>query len=158
MVLVNRQLKIGVVVLSNTATPEVDRLAEDLVRKLAGAPVEPREFSADYLAKLKKIKNPSETPAKTPVVKVAPEILERYVGQSQLVPGFILTVTRKEGELFVGATGQPTFQVYPKSEREWFYKVVEATLTFAVDDAGKCSELDLFQGGIHQKARRIQQP
>ena len=43
-IFVNRPLQVAVVVLTNTATREVDGLAEDLVRKLAGQDVQPREF------------------------------------------------------------------------------------------------------------------
>jgi hypothetical protein len=42
-----------------------------------------------------------------------------------------------------------------RSETEWFYKVVEATLTFKVGDDGQCRELELFQNGVRQTAKRV---
>jgi CubicO group peptidase (beta-lactamase class C family) len=133
---VNRPLEVGVVLLTNTATGEVDQLAEKIVQMLAGMPVEPPTF---------------EKP-----VDVHPDILERYVGKFQLVAGVDFTVTTKDGKLFVGLTGQPTFEVYPRSETQWYYKVVKATLTFEVDDKGKCNTVELFQNGVRQKAKRIE--
>ena len=47
MVLIDRRSKSGVVVLSNTATAEVDRLAEDLIRLLAGSDIKPRAFDKE---------------------------------------------------------------------------------------------------------------
>ncbi len=46
MALVGREPPIAVVVLANTATAEVDRLAEDVFRLLAGHPVETRTFES----------------------------------------------------------------------------------------------------------------
>ena len=135
-VYVNRQAKIGVVLLTNTSTTEVDLLAEQIVQMLAGAKVEPRKF---------------EKPE-----AVDPDILERYVGKYQLVPGMIFTVTTKRSKLFVGLTGQPAIEVFPRSETEWYYKVVKATLTFDVDSDGKCTAVELFQHGVRQKAKRIE--
>ena len=136
MMFVNRQFDAGVVVLANTATGEVDRLAEDLIKVLAGATVTPRVFEVTK--------------------KVSPEAMQRYVGKFELVPGFVLTVSVVNDQLMVGATGQPTFQVFARSETEWFYQVVKATLTFDVDESGNCDALDLFQNGIHQAARRVE--
>jgi serine-type D-Ala-D-Ala carboxypeptidase/endopeptidase len=104
MALVSRQLRLAVVVLANTASPELDRLAEDLFRMAAGGSVQPREFP--------------------PAVVVAPEVMQRYVGRYSLVPGFDLVVTREADRLMVQATGQAAARVYPKSDTQWFYKVV----------------------------------
>jgi CubicO group peptidase (beta-lactamase class C family) len=131
---INRPLKVAVVVLTNTATMEVDKLAQDLLLAVAGQDVKPREFEK--------------------TADVPEEVLKRYVGKYQLAPGAEFTVSTNGGKLLVGLTGQPTFQVYPRSETEWFYKVVDATLTFQVDAAGKCTAVELFQNGARQTANR----
>jgi D-alanyl-D-alanine-carboxypeptidase/D-alanyl-D-alanine-endopeptidase len=61
---------------------------------------------------------------------VSPVILDTYVGQYELAPGFILTVSRKENQLSAQATGQGKLPVFAKSENIFFYKVVEAQLVF----------------------------
>ena len=58
-------------------------------------------------------------------------------------------------KLMVGLTGQSTYRVFPKSETEWFYKVVKATLVFDVDDQGRCQSVTLLQNGLKQVAKRI---
>ncbi len=135
MLFLNRKLKLAVIILSNSATMELDRLAEDLFKVVAGAKVNPREFEK--------------------TVKVPVEVMQRYVGKYQIIPEFVLSVSVVDDKLMIGATGQPTFQVYPRSETKWFYKVVEATITFKLNDSGECTELDLFQNGIHQPAKRV---
>lgn len=137
---VSRPLKTAVVVLANTATGEIDALAQDLMLLSAGAKVEPR--------------NPGASPDGT--VEVPAEVMQRYVGKYELARNFVFTVTEKQGKLFVGVTNQPTHQVYPRSETEWFYTVVDATLTFEVNRAGKATAVTLFQNGVKQRAKRVE--
>lgn len=132
---VNREIPAAVVILTNTATGEVDRLGEDIIRMLAGTKVEPRVFEKS--------------------ITVSPDVLQKYVGKYELAPGAVFTVSVDDGKLMVGLTGQPTFQVFARSETEWYYKVVKATLTFELDEKGACNSLVLFQSGIKQKATRI---
>ncbi len=135
MMMVNRQLGVAVVVLANTASPAVDALAEQIMQVLAGADIQTPEPQQDI-----------DVPEKT---------MRRYVGEYQLAPNFVFDVDVVEGRLMVGVTGQPTFQVFAKSETEWFYKVVPATLTFKLGDDGKAESLVLFQNGVRQTAKRI---
>ena len=88
-------------------------------------------------------------------IPIKPEVLELYPGAYQLAPGFTLTVTREEDKLFVQATGQPRFQVYPSSETEFFYKVVDAQITFVKDSTGRVTGLVLHQGGRDMECARI---
>ncbi len=136
MILISRELDAAVVLLTNTAIGEVDQLAQDILLSLVGADVEPRGFEKS--------------------IKVSSKVMQRYVGKYQFTPNLILTVTTKDKQLFVQLTGQSALQVYARSETEWFLKVVEAEVTFNVDNQGKCQSLELFQNGIRQTARRIE--
>lgn len=89
-------------------------------------------------------------------IAVDPKVFDGYAGRYQLAPSFILTVTREGGHLFVEATGQPKFEVFPESEREYFYKVVDARITFKTDSQGRATELTLHQNGQDMPARRIE--
>lgn len=88
--------------------------------------------------------------------EVAPEVLERYVGQYQLVPGFVITVTREADRLYAQATGQQAFRIYPASETEFFVRVVDARLTFHVGADGTVEGLTLHQNGRDQFGAKIQ--
>jgi len=88
-------------------------------------------------------------------VKVSNTVLETYIGKYELQPGFIITVTREGNQLKAQATGQPVFDLFPKSENEFYLKVVDAQLVFNKNDAGNIDSATLFQGGREMKGRRI---
>ncbi len=69
------------------------------------------------------------------------------MGLYQLAPNFILTVTREGDQLFAQATGQPKLEIFAESERDYFYKVVDAQITFQTDAQGKATGLILHQNG-----------
>ncbi|MCG8449175.1 MAG: serine hydrolase [Pirellulales bacterium] len=136
-VFINRRFDAAAIVLTNTATGEVDALAAQLIRMLAGVDEKPREF---------------EEP-----VEVDPKVMKRYVGKYQFAPGVVLTVSLKNDQLYVRLTGpgQSTLPISPLNETEWTVKVVGAKLTFDVDKKGRCRAVELFQGGIRQKAKKV---
>ncbi|QDV44151.1 Beta-lactamase precursor [Stieleria neptunia] len=135
MLFVSREVPAAVVLLTNTATMEVDRLAEDLIRMLAGAAVQPRTFQS--------------------AIEVPIATMKRCEGRYQIAPGVVFDVNVVNDRLMVQLTGQPAFQVFPKSETEWFYKIVPATLTFKDENDGRFEALELFQNGIRASAKRI---
>jgi CubicO group peptidase (beta-lactamase class C family) len=128
--------RVGVVVLSNTFTGAgVDDIGMHLLDShvpLLPAPKERKEITVD------------------------PKIFDGYAGQYQLAPNFILTVTREGDQLFAQATGQPKVQIFPEGERDFFYKVVDAQITFETDAAGRATSLTLHQNGANMPAKRIE--
>jgi CubicO group peptidase (beta-lactamase class C family) len=95
-------------------------------------------------------------PSEHKEVAVSPKLFDGYVGRYQLAPDFVMTVTREDDHLFLQATGQPKFQIYPESDRDYFLKVVDAQITFVTDGNGRATELTLHQGGRDQHAKRIE--
>jgi D-alanyl-D-alanine-carboxypeptidase/D-alanyl-D-alanine-endopeptidase len=89
-------------------------------------------------------------------IAVDAALLEKYVGRYQLAPAFIIAITKEGNALFAQATGQPKFPLFAESERKFFLKVVDAQLTFEVDGTGRATGIVLHQGGMDQKAKRIE--
>jgi serine-type D-Ala-D-Ala carboxypeptidase/endopeptidase len=89
-------------------------------------------------------------------IVVAPKIFDGYVGRYQLAPNFILTISREGDRFFTQATGQPKIEIFAETEREYFLKVVDAQISFVIDGSGHATELILHQGGLYQRARRIE--
>ncbi|MBL7827240.1 MAG: DUF3471 domain-containing protein [Saprospiraceae bacterium] len=81
-------------------------------------------------------------------------ILETYVGVYELAPGFTITVTREGTQLFGQATGQSRFEMFGKSDTEFFLKVVDAQINFTVKD-GKVESLTLFQNGQKIPGKKV---
>jgi D-alanyl-D-alanine-carboxypeptidase/D-alanyl-D-alanine-endopeptidase len=91
-------------------------------------------------------------PAEHIEIAVSAEILETYVGDYTLAPNFSIKVRTEDGALFAQATDQPNTQIYPESENEFFYKVVDAQITFEKDDSGNVTGLTLHQNGADMPA------
>ena len=83
------------------------------------------------------------------------KILDAYVGQYQLTPSLIVTVTNEGGRLMAQATGQPKLELFPESATDFFLKVINAQITFIKDEKGQVTGLWLRQGGQKIQATKI---
>lgn len=97
-----------------------------------------------------------QAPAVRKEVSLTPEQLDRNAGKYELAPTFVLTVTRDGNRLFLQATGQPRFELFAESERNFFLKAVDAQVTFEAEGQGRATRLILHQNGAHQPATRIE--
>jgi CubicO group peptidase (beta-lactamase class C family) len=125
----------AVVVLCNTSTELTTLLGEKILQAMLGLTPEPialREEAA---------------------VDVA--VLEAYVGNYELAPDFVITVTFENGRLMVQATGQSKNPIFAESPTEFFLKAVDAQITFEVDGEGNVKGLILHQNGDDKPAMRI---
>jgi CubicO group peptidase (beta-lactamase class C family) len=126
----------GVVVLSNTLTPTgVDDIGRHLLDPQSPLIEPPKEHHE---------------------ISLVAETFDRYVGRYQLAPNFILEITREGDRFFAQATGQGRAEIFAESEREFFYKVVDAQITFEVGGEGRATQLTLHQNGRHMPAKRIE--
>jgi serine-type D-Ala-D-Ala carboxypeptidase/endopeptidase len=78
--------------------------------------------------------------------------LDSYVGTYLLAPTFALTVRKEGAGLVAQATGQGPNAIYPSARDEFFYKVVDAQISFVRDSTGKVASLVLHQGGRNMPA------
>ena len=65
------------------------------------------------------------------------------------------TITRDGDSLFAQLTGQPQLEIFPASEVLFFYKAVDAQITFEPDESGRANALVLHQAGQNPRAERI---
>lgn len=126
---------VGVVVLSNSAQ-EVDDIGFHLVN--------PNVSLATSVA-----------PVKRTTIEVASETLESYVGTYELIPSFSIAITLEQGSLFAQATGQARFPLFAESETKFFFKVVDAQISFVFDNKGRVDSLILHQNNANQAARKV---
>ena len=84
---------------------------------------------------------------------VDPAIYQHFAGEYELGPALI-TITTDGAHLYAEVSGQPVFELFPKSEMEYFLKGVKVNITFVADESGQISELILDQLGMKQKAVR----
>ena len=88
-------------------------------------------------------------------ITVSADILEDYVGEYEYRAGMILTVSLEEGELFAQMTGQPRFGIFARSDTEFFWKVVEASVEFVRDESGAVEKVIHHQGPAVLHAPKI---
>lgn len=102
-------------------------------------------------------RNAKLTPQPKPrvAITIEPAILERYVGDYQMAPGIVMSVTAEQGQLFVQLTGQDPFAAYPESETKFFLREVDAQISFTLD-GDRASKITLHQDGRNSPARRIE--
>ncbi|MCH9654318.1 MAG: serine hydrolase [Planctomycetes bacterium] len=135
MILVNRSLKSATVLLCNTAVMDVDALAQQIFQTSVGMKVKPRTFEKEF--------------------KVDPKVAKRLEGKYQLAPGILITVQVKEGRMMAQLTGQQFLALIPKSETEWKYQAVDATLKFELPKTGKSPKVTLHQAGRVMPSPRV---
>jgi hypothetical protein len=123
------------IVLANSSQAPAGRIAKDLVAIMLGEP---------YTVAVERT-----------TAKIDPKILDGLVGVYEIVPAFQMTVTREGDQLYMQATKQPKFPLFPESETKFFLKVVDAQVTFVKDDTGAVAHLILHQLGKEQKARKM---
>lgn len=125
---------VATMVLANTATGKITELGEQITRVACGEEVDP--------------------PKERKQIDVEESVLETYVGSYALSPQFVLTVALENGQLMVQATGQQKFPVFAESKTDFFYKVVDAQITFKPDENGRVDKLILHQNGRDLEATR----
>lgn len=85
---------------------------------------------------------------------VPSEILESYVGNYELMPGFILSIIKDGDQMKAQATGQPILEIFPKSNDVFYLKAITAQITFNKNEKGEIESLTLFQGGQEMVGKR----
>ncbi|QOZ27002.1 serine hydrolase [Bradyrhizobium sp. CCBAU 51753] len=99
---------------------------------------------------------PDRQPRIRKLAAVNPQALDRLVGTYQLTPEFAIRITRDGDRLFSQATGQARFEVFPENDRDFFFKVVDAVLSFDADGPAAAAQLILHQNGRDLIAKRVQ--
>lgn len=77
-----------------------------------------------------------------------------YVGEYTYPGGAILTVTKEGDSLFAQMTGQPKFEIFPKGEHLFFWKVVDAEIVFNVNDKDQVDFATHKQNGMEFKVEK----
>ncbi|MFY9571841.1 MAG: serine hydrolase [Blastocatellia bacterium] len=131
----DKQKRKGVVVLSNS-TNDIDDIGRHLLE------------SQYPLAKI-------EAPKERKALKLDQKVFDAYVGEYQLAPAFTIKIGREDDRFFGQATGQQQFEIFAETETEFFFRDVDAQITFVKDDKGQVTHLVLHQNKVDQQAKKI---
>lgn len=97
-------------------------------------------------------------PVKRAEVVLPAEALDEYVGVYSIDPTMRFTLLRRGDGLVARLTGQPFAPIFASAKDEFFYKVVDAQLSFHRDASGKIAGLTLHQNGRDLPATREEGP
>jgi len=78
---------------------------------------------------------------------VDPAVFNSLNGRYRYATDAMLVVTCEGSHLFVQLTGQPKYEIFPKSETEYFSKEVDIHITFIKDATGKVAKAICHQNG-----------
>ncbi|WLI89023.1 S41 family peptidase [Massilia sp. R2A-15] len=92
--------------------------------------------------------------ADSQVIKVAPAVLDGYIGRYQVSPKMIIDITRDGDRLYGQAQGQPVMELFAKSDTEFFVREVDAQVRFNKADDGS-PQLVLIQNGRNMPGKKL---
>jgi tetratricopeptide (TPR) repeat protein len=87
--------------------------------------------------------------------KVDAAVLDAYVGDYQVTPRLILTISKEGDKLFGQMAGQPKHAIEAVSDTQFTIPEVKANITFEKDAAGKVTGLLMTQGTRSVNAPKI---
>lgn len=120
--------RVTVIVLGNTASSNTRGVADNLSAIAFGAPY--------------------TIPQERKAIALAPQVLEKYVGEYQGEAGVVIRITIDEGKLMRGIGGQSKEKLYAVSETELILKGIELPFTFIVDAQGRVNGYVTRRAGV----------
>jgi len=105
---------------------------------------------SNRINKTKGVKTDKPIPTRTEI-DLDEEIMKQYVGEYEIQPNFIITITLEDGHLMTQATGQQKVEIFPESPTKFFLKIVDAQVEFIRNENGVVDALIIYQGGQEVK-------
>jgi len=84
----------------------------------------------------------------------AEQDLGDYVGRYDYLSA-ILTVSRKGDQLMAQLSGQPSYEIFPSGEDQYYWKIVDARIRFLRDESGKVTGAEHEQNGSSFKVSKL---
>jgi CubicO group peptidase (beta-lactamase class C family) len=137
--------RVSVAVLSNFASFDAGRMARQVADFYLAD-----QFNADVMDDAVAAER-SVAP-----VEVDPQLLDGYVGDYELQPGLIVTITSTGGQLFADATGRRQVRLVATSDTRFFVADTDIYIDFERNGDGTASRLTLVQEGQATAARKIE--
>ena len=97
---------------------------------------------------------PDYRPRERSIASVDPSVYDAYLGEYEVAPGLILSVTKEGDKLFSQSPGQPRSEMFPESETTFFLKDIDAQFTF-VRENGQIVRVTIRRGTREFQARKI---
>ncbi|KNY29309.1 serine hydrolase [Pseudobacteroides cellulosolvens] len=97
-----------------------------------------------------------DLPVEKKAITLDAEIIDGLVGNYEIAPGLYCIITREENHVYAQITGQEKIEVFPESDTKFFYRIVDAQITFVKDTNDRLEGLIINQNGASIQAKRIE--
>ncbi len=91
------------------------------------------------------------------VSAVKPKNIKQFTGRYDFMNSAVIQITTEDNKLYAQLTGQPKFEIFPTSEIEFFWKVVEARIKFIKNEKGEVSHAMFTQNGQEINAKKLKE-
>ncbi|NEU07637.1 serine hydrolase [Flavihumibacter sp. R14] len=135
---------LAVVVLSNSADFNPGSMAHKIVDVYLAGKLKPETSQP-----VKKSEAGSQE------LKIDPNLFKAYVGEYEVQPGIIMTISENEGRLYAQATGQSIDALIPVSQTKFKAATADATMTFITAGGKPAEQLQIIFGNQTFDATRI---
>ncbi|HMG36585.1 MAG TPA: serine hydrolase [Blastocatellia bacterium] len=88
-------------------------------------------------------------------IKLDPDKLARYVGDYEIAPGSLVTVSKNGEKLTAQMVGQPALEIFAETDLKFFVKEIDAGIEFIADDAGRITGAVVVQGSQRLQCKKI---
>jgi CubicO group peptidase (beta-lactamase class C family) len=88
-------------------------------------------------------------------IQLPVDVLQKYEGTYELAPNVFIKITQEGKSLYAQVTGQPKLEIFPSEENIFFYKDVNAQLTFNATENGAVKSVTIKQGAVNSEADKI---
>lgn len=89
------------------------------------------------------------------IAKVNTQAFEAYIGEYEVAPNFIISISKEEGKLFGSTTGRSKVELLPESESMFFVKEYDAQIVFVKNLAGQVTHSIAHINGRSVEAKKI---
>lgn len=89
------------------------------------------------------------------IINLDPKLYDAYVGQYEIAPNQLVTITREGNKLFGEMTGQTKVELFPTSQTRFIIKVADAEINFIKDTQEQITHLILRLNGKEMRAQKI---
>lgn len=90
-------------------------------------------------------------------ISVPEDILKSYVGRYDYGQGMVNIITLEDGQLYAQATAEPNFPIFPSSDEEFYWKVIQARIKFVTDENGIVTHAIHFQNGMQINCPKLKE-